>query len=108
MPGQIQFMARSTNMKISIEIAYTNETVQKITSLEVDSGTTVKQAINISGITDKYPEIISGQYQFGVYGKKVSEDAVLMNFDRIEIYRPLKISPKEARRLRAKMADEKN
>lgn len=104
----ILFMARQTNMKISIEIAYAGETDQKIIKLETDSGTTVIQAIKASDMLKTYPEIDPGEWQLGIYSKKVSEDTILQDNDRIEIYRSLKISPKEARRLRAKLTKEKN
>ena len=40
--------------------------------------------------------------RFGVYAKKVGQDYQLQEGDRLEFYRPLLLSPKEARRLRAK------
>lgn len=94
-------------MKLSIEVAYTNESGQELVKMEVDQGSTVEEVVQASGLPEKYPEIISGQYRFGIYGKKVNANTKLEEYDRVEIYRPLKISPKEARRLRAKLADEK-
>jgi putative ubiquitin-RnfH superfamily antitoxin RatB of RatAB toxin-antitoxin module len=37
----------------------------------------------------------------GIFGKPVATSAMLRDGDRVEIYRPLKIDPKEARRRRA-------
>lgn len=95
-------------MKISIEIVYASEQDQKMIKLELDSGTTVMQAIKASDLLKVFPEINLDECQFGIYSKKVSGDSMLQENDRIEIYRSLKISPKEARRLRAKLAKEKN
>ena len=40
--------------------------------------------------------------QVGVFGRPVAMDRILQSHDRVEVYRPLEMSPKEARRLRAK------
>ena len=37
----------------------------------------------------------------GVYGRRVALDHLLADGDRVEIYRPLRVDPKEARRRRA-------
>ena len=91
-------------MKINIKIVYASETEQKLIQYEIDSGTTVAQAVSDSGLLKLYPEINIDECQFGIFSKKVSKDSILQDNDRIEIYRPLKISPKEARRLRAELA----
>jgi putative ubiquitin-RnfH superfamily antitoxin RatB of RatAB toxin-antitoxin module len=39
---------------------------------------------------------------FGVFGKRVGPDHRLADGDRVEIYRPLAMDPKEARRRRAR------
>ena len=95
-------------MTINVEVAYASETGQDIVKLELGDGATVGQAIEASGLTEKFPEIIAGQYQFGIHSKKAGADRLLENNDRVEIYRPLTISPKEARRLRATLAATKN
>ena len=45
--------------------------------------------------------------QIGIYGKKCSPDTRLKHLDRVEIYRPLLLTPTEARRLRAQTLNEK-
>ena len=40
--------------------------------------------------------------QVGIFGKRVAMDTRLADGDRVEIYRPLKLDPKEARRRRAR------
>jgi putative ubiquitin-RnfH superfamily antitoxin RatB of RatAB toxin-antitoxin module len=91
-------------MTVKVEVAYASEAEQDIVKLELREGTTVSQAIEASGLPKKFPEIVNDRYPFGIYGKKAGADRILENNDRIEIYRPLKISPKEARRLRARLA----
>jgi putative ubiquitin-RnfH superfamily antitoxin RatB of RatAB toxin-antitoxin module len=38
----------------------------------------------------------------GIYGRRVTLDTKLADGDRVEIYRPLRADPKEARRQRAR------
>jgi len=94
-------------MNLSVELVYASETHQELIRLEIKPGTTVLQAIEASGLKKIFPEIIASECQLGIYSKKVSADTILQNNDRVEIYRPLKISPKEARLLRAKLAKKK-
>jgi putative ubiquitin-RnfH superfamily antitoxin RatB of RatAB toxin-antitoxin module len=71
-------------------------------ALEVEAGTTIGQAIELSGILQEAPEINLVTMPVGIYGKKKALDTVLQPRDRIEIYRPLIADPKDARRRRAK------
>jgi putative ubiquitin-RnfH superfamily antitoxin RatB of RatAB toxin-antitoxin module len=71
-------------------------------ALDVDAGTTIGQAIELSGILQEAPEINLVTMPVGIYGKKKTLDTVLQPRDRIEIYRPLIADPKDARRRRAK------
>lgn len=66
--------------------------------LELEPGTCVAQALQASGLQAQFPEL-SGAV-VGVWGRKVSLDTVLRDQDRVEIYRPLKVDPKLARRER--------
>lgn len=112
MPGLTQFTVKQASTmnsnKINIEIAYASESDQELIKLELDSGTTAIQAIKNSKLLQMYPEINPDECQLGIYSKKIDGNAVLQNNDRIEVYRALKISPKESRRLRAELAKKKN
>lgn len=61
---------------------------------------TIRRAFEMLKISDIVPDLFAASY--GVFSKPVSLDYLIQNGDRIEIYRPLKISPMEARRLRQK------
>ena len=89
---------------LDIEVVYAIPERQSVKSLSVDPGATVRHAILASKICDEFPEIDLSRNTVGIYSKKVPLDHVLKNGDRVEIYRPLKVSPKEARRLRAENA----
>ncbi len=95
---------------LSIEVAYALPQRQELVRLQLPEGSTVLQAIENSGITQKYPEIDLSKAKVGIYGKLTRFDTVLRDRDRIEIYRPLIADPKEVRRKRAdeeKMATKK-
>ena len=86
---------------ILIEVAYALPTKQLIIPIKVKVGTTAEEAIKISGIIKKFPEIDLTKNQIGIFGKLTQLEHVMRERDRIEIYRPLISDPKEIRRQRA-------
>jgi putative ubiquitin-RnfH superfamily antitoxin RatB of RatAB toxin-antitoxin module len=86
---------------IHIEVVYGTSADQSLIELKVPSGTTLIEAIRLSGITRQYPEIDLKNSVKGIFSKVADDDRVLQEHDRVEIYRPLKVDPKEARRERA-------
>ena len=86
---------------IEVEVVYALPLAQDSTRLRVPAGTTVAQAIALSGVALRHPEIGIGQNRVAVYGRAALLDAVLQDRDRVEILRPLDADPKEARRRRA-------
>ncbi|WP_020405529.1 RnfH family protein [Hahella ganghwensis] len=93
-----------SELKIRVEVAYALPEKQKILHLDVVPGTTVMDAVKMSGITELFPEIDLGNSKLGIFGKAVTkpDSQELREGDRVEIYRPLKIDPKQARLNRAK------
>jgi uncharacterized protein len=69
-------------------------------ALTVPLGTTVAQALNLSGLLTRFPEIKQTHAVVGVWGREVVPNRLLVDQDRIEIYRGLKVDPKLARRER--------
>ena len=90
--------------RIRVEVAYARPDKQKIVEVHVEPGTTMVQAARASDIRDHFPEIDLDQVDMGVFGQLEQKPAerVLREGERVEIYRPLKIDPKEVRRARAK------
>ncbi len=84
-----------------VEVAYALEKKQTLLSLEVDEGTTLKQAIEQSGIINTYPQIDLTKDKTGIFGKIAKLDTILREKDRVEIYRPLIADPKQVRKERA-------
>ena len=87
--------------EIMIEVSYASTREQLIISIKVPENINVKQAIEKSGIQKKFPEIDLGINNVGIFGKQTTLGHSLKNKDRIEIYRPLIIDPKELRRKKA-------
>lgn len=84
--------------EILVEVAYALPEEQVIISIKVPTKFNVKQAIEKSGIQKKFPEIDLSKNKVGIFGKQTTLDHLLSDRDRIEIYRPLILDPKEMRR----------
>lgn len=89
--------------EIVVEVAYARPEAQRIVQLRVPEGTTLREAVERSGITESFPEIDLSEATFGIFGKvERKPDRVLREWDRVEIYRPLQVDPKAKRAARAK------
>ncbi|MDO9321242.1 MAG: RnfH family protein [Pseudomonas sp.] len=91
---------------IGIEVAYALADRQKLLRLQVPCGTTVRQAVLMSGMDGYFPGLDLSSCPLGIFGKAVSQpqERVLLEGERIEIYRPLLVDPKEVRKQRAEKA----
>lgn len=89
--------------KITIEVAYATPEKQRILTLSVEQGTSVVDAAKASGIDKEFPEIDWASAKMGIFGKasRSPEKDEVKAGDRIEVYRPLLIDPKQARKNRA-------
>lgn len=89
---------------IRVEVAFARPDKQEIISLSVEEGTTAVDAVKRSGIVGVFPEVDPENDDMGIFGKVIKNPSVheLRDGDRVEIYRPLKIDPKQARLNRAK------
>ena len=90
---------------IRVEVAYALPEKQRIVKLDVPSGTTALQAVSMSQLDEVFEELVVGpDIKLGVWGKAVTGDRVLAAGERVEIYRPLLVDPKEVRKARAARA----
>jgi putative ubiquitin-RnfH superfamily antitoxin RatB of RatAB toxin-antitoxin module len=87
-----------------IEVAYAKMDRQVIIPLQVAAPCNAEQAIYLSGILKEFPGIDLNCVEVGIFGKRVTLTTFLQAGDRVEIYRPLQVDPKQARHLRAKRA----
>jgi uncharacterized protein len=90
---------RFTVINVSLVYSPSEEAPLFQTHLQVTPGATVEDALRIAGFYEKYPQAQS--YSIGIYSKLVTLEHKLSSGDRIEIYRPLQLDPKQARRKRA-------
>lgn len=92
----------STSMAklLRIEVVYALPEKQVLIALEVEEGSTVKQAITASGVLRQCPDIDLARAAVGIFGKVVPFETLLKDGDRVEIYRSLISDPKEMRRER--------
>jgi len=86
---------------ISVEVVYALPQKQEILTVKLPSGASARQAVEASGVLQKYPEIDLAKNKLGVFAKLTKPDAPLRDRDRVEIYRPLIADPKEVRKQRA-------
>ena len=84
-----------------VEVAYALADKQSLISLEVEEGSTLKEAIEASGILDEYRDIDLSTNRVGIFSKFTTLDTVLREKDRVEIYRSLIADPKKVRKERA-------
>lgn len=86
---------------IAVEVCYSPRAgVVERVALTLARGSTLGQALQASGLAQRYPEITA--LACGVWGRKAPPETVLRERDRVEVWRPLQVDPKEARRLRYK------
>ncbi len=80
-------------------VAYAAPEQQFLVAIPFEAGMTALQAVEASGLQTQVslPEPL----QFGIFGAKIEAHAILQAGDRVEVYRPLTINPKDIRRKRA-------
>jgi putative ubiquitin-RnfH superfamily antitoxin RatB of RatAB toxin-antitoxin module len=79
--------------RLRIEVVRARPERQETIALELEQGATVRMALRAAGMPLDQP--------VGIYGRRVALDARLADGDRVEIYRPLRAEPRDARRQRA-------
>jgi putative ubiquitin-RnfH superfamily antitoxin RatB of RatAB toxin-antitoxin module len=86
--------------RLSIEVCYAAADTQTLIPVDLPEGATLRQALEASGILQRYPAIDLNTQKVGVFGKLKPLDAALADHDRVEIYRPLLVDPKLSRQRR--------
>ncbi|MDG2018365.1 MAG: RnfH family protein [Porticoccaceae bacterium] len=96
------------NSEITVEVAYALPDKQILKVLSVPDGTTALEAVQQSGVLQLFPEIDIESTPMGIFSQVLGTKGLaepgsyqLKAKDRVEIYRPLIVDPKEVRRRRA-------
>jgi len=103
----VDLSAKPGSSVIEIQVACATEQRQLVLSLSVTQGCTALEAVRASGIQQEFPALDLTHPQLGIFGQCIPHHHVLQAGDRVEVYRPLILDPKESRRLRAQQAKQK-
>ena len=80
-------------MALKVEVVDARPDQVEIVEIRLPDGATVRDALAATGLKGN---------QAGIFVKRVAMDTRLADGDRVEIYRPLAMDPKETRRRRAR------
>ena len=88
---------------MEVEVVFALPEQQFLDTVTVPYDSTVADAIRQSGVERRFPGVDFDALQAGIWGKPVEREKKLRNGDRVELYRPLEMDPREARRLKARV-----
>ncbi len=85
-----------------VEVAYGHAERQWLIQVRYKKGMTIQSAIQQSGLPQEIPSLDLSECKVGIFGQLGQLDQAVQPGDRVEIYRPLLMDPKQARRQRAR------
>lgn len=85
---------------MNVGVCYAQADRQIWLKLEVPEGSTIAEAIDLSGLVNQYPEIDLEAQKVGIFGKISKLDAPVKDGDRVEIYRKITADPQQVQRRR--------
>jgi len=86
---------------MNVGVCYAQADRQIWLRLDVPEGSTIAEAIELSGLLTQYPEIDLENQKVGIFGKIAKLDAIVKDGDRVEIYRKITADPQQVQRRRA-------
>lgn len=87
---------------MAVEIIYASDAITVFrTCIDFTQAMTIQAVIEQSGVMQAHPELENMDFKVGIYAQTKTMDDIVNDGDRVEIYRPLTIDPKDARRIRA-------
>ncbi len=92
---------------IAVEVVCIADGKEVLIPVEVASGTTIAEVVQLSGIKDVLPDFDVDSAPRGIFGQRRPDDWKVQEYDRVEIYSPLVYDPREARRRRAAVQKQK-
>ena len=81
---------------ISVEVVFAERERQLLECLEVEAGCTIEQVLELSQLYTVFPQ--ARKLPVGIWGRAADRSDTVQDGDRVEVYRPLAIDPREARR----------
>ena len=94
-------MTRAEPSSLRVTVVYLRPDLTFERALRLTAPASVGDAIEASGIRAEIAELRSARLELGVFSCLCAPTELLHDGDRIEVYRPLTLEPKQARRLRA-------
>lgn len=94
-------MHSPTDTELNVEVVYALPEQQRVVRVSLPTGACVIDAIRASRLLSEFPEIDLAVNVVGVWGRVAGLEQSLRARDRVEIYRPLAVDPKQARVYRA-------
>jgi putative ubiquitin-RnfH superfamily antitoxin RatB of RatAB toxin-antitoxin module len=76
---------------------------QEVFEIEIAEGGTVADALAAARLAERFPGVDLAGLRPGIWSRAAEAATPLREGDRVELYRPLKADPKDARRSRAKL-----
>jgi putative ubiquitin-RnfH superfamily antitoxin RatB of RatAB toxin-antitoxin module len=87
-----------SGQEIRVEVVFARPDRQALVEVRVAEGATVAEAIEASGLREDFSNDALESLPVGIWGRLVERSASVRAGDRVEIYRPLELDPKSARR----------
>lgn len=91
-----------------VGVAYADKFKQTWLKLDVPEGSTLREAVERSGLLERFPEIDLNVNKVGIFGKLSRLDTPLTDGDRVEIYRPITVDPETVERRDRQSGEEKD
>jgi putative ubiquitin-RnfH superfamily antitoxin RatB of RatAB toxin-antitoxin module len=88
-------------MSVRVEVVYAEAELQRLVNVDLMPGATVGDAVAAAMGHPEFNGLSVAGLRLGVFGKLADANTPVADGDRVEIYRPLKIDPMQARRRRA-------
>ncbi len=88
---------------VTVTVAWAAGAVQELVPVALPAGATVADALAVSGLLARHG-IDAATLRVGIFSRPAKAGDPVADGDRVEIYRPLQVSPGDARRLRAEAA----
>ncbi len=89
--------------RVRATVVYLSPQRQLVLPVDVAQGSSLQDAVAASGLLQQAPELAGQPLDVGVFNRLREPREPVRDGDRIEVYRPLAIDPKEARRVRAEV-----
>jgi putative ubiquitin-RnfH superfamily antitoxin RatB of RatAB toxin-antitoxin module len=86
---------------MQVEVVFALPERQVLLTVNLSDGATVAEALEVSRIARQFPGENLDALQAGLWGQPVERDRQVKDGDRVELFRPLAMDPREARRLKA-------